>query len=80
MAGDDPAAANRVEEAIYTACAFLCDHSRAGRVREDLTALPLRFWLVRPYRNYWIVCNPATKPLQVIRIIHGARDIPHVLK
>jgi plasmid stabilization system protein ParE len=51
IAGDDLDAANRVEEAVYAACAFLGDAPHAGSVREDLTALPLRFWLVKPYRN-----------------------------
>ena len=80
IAGDDLAAASRVEEAIYAACAFLADTPLAGRTREDLTALPLRFWLVRPYRNYWIVYNTETKPLQVIRILHAARNIPQILR
>jgi antitoxin ParD1/3/4 len=80
IAGDDLDAANRVEEAIYAACAILADAPRAGSIREDLTALPLRFWLVKPYRNYWIVYNPGKKPLQVIRIIHTARNIPQVLR
>lgn len=73
------AAANRVEAAIYDACAFLADTLLAGRFREDLTDLPLRFWLVQPYRNYWIVYDPQKKPLQVIRIVHAARNMPHVL-
>jgi plasmid stabilization system protein ParE len=76
---DDLDAANRVEEAIHIACAFLADAPLAGRIREDLTALPVRFWLVQPYRNHWIIYNPQSKPLQVIRIIHGARNIPAVL-
>ena len=80
IAGDDPEAANRVEEAIHAACAFVADTPLTGHVREDLTALPLRFWLVQPYRNYWVVYNPETKPLQVIRIIHAARNLPPLLK
>jgi plasmid stabilization system protein ParE len=52
IAPDDLDADNRVEEAIHVACALQADTPLAGRVREDLTALPLRFWLVQPYRNY----------------------------
>jgi plasmid stabilization system protein ParE len=73
-------AANRVEEAIHAGCALLTEAPLAGRVREDLTVLPLRFWLVQPYRNCWIVYDPATKPLQVMRILHAARNIPVILK
>jgi plasmid stabilization system protein ParE len=79
IAGDDLEAASRVEDAIRAGCAFLTDTPLAGRIREDLTSLPLRFWLVQPYRNFWIVYRPETKPLQVIRIIHAARNIPQIL-
>ena len=72
-------AANRVEAAIYEGCAFLAETPLPRRVREDLTDLPLRFWLVQPYRNYWIVYDPQKKPLQVIRIVHAARNMPDVL-
>jgi plasmid stabilization system protein ParE len=72
-------AANRVEDAIYSACTFLTSAPLAGRVREDLTALPLRFWLVQPFRNCWIVYDPETKPLQVVRVLHAARDIASLL-
>jgi plasmid stabilization system protein ParE len=54
IASDDPAAADRVEEAVYEACTLLGNTRLAGRIREDLTALPLRFWLVQPYQNYWL--------------------------
>jgi plasmid stabilization system protein ParE len=80
IASDDLDAADRVEEAIHVACAFLADAPLAGRIREDLTALPLRFWIVQPYRNYWVVYHPEKKPLQVIRIIHAARNIPNILR
>ena len=43
IASDDLDAANRVEEAIHVASAFLADTPLAGRIREDLTVLPLRF-------------------------------------
>ena len=79
IAGDNLDAANRVEEAVYSACAFLAESPLAGRVREDLTALPVRFWLVQPFRNCWIVYDPQSKPLQIIRILHPARNIAAVL-
>jgi hypothetical protein len=48
-------------------------------VREDLTALPLRFWLVQPFRHCWIVSNPDAKPLQIIRILHPSRNIASLM-
>jgi len=80
IAADDIDAANRVEAAIYDACSMLAGTPLAGHLREDLTALPLRFWVLQPYRNYWIVYDPQKKPLQVIRLIHAARNVPHLLK
>ena len=80
IANDSAEAANRVEEAVHVACELLADAPMAGRVREDLTALPLRLWPVQPYRNYWVVYDPAKKPLQIIRILHAGRDIPSILR
>jgi plasmid stabilization system protein ParE len=45
--------------------------------RRDL--LPVRFWVVQPYSNYLIVYVPEKKPLQIIRILHSARDLPALL-
>jgi plasmid stabilization system protein ParE len=64
----------------YTACALLMETPLAGRIREDLTALPVRFWLVQPLRNCWIVYFPDAKPLQVIRILHSARNVGSLLR
>jgi antitoxin ParD1/3/4 len=80
IAEDNPAAADRVEEAVFRACDFLADSPLAGRTRKDLTALPLRFWVVQPYSSYLVVYRPELKPLQIIRILHSARDLPTVLR
>src|SRR3954470_7323537 len=80
IASDNLDTANRVEDAILAACAFLTDSPLAGRARDDLTSLPLRFWLLQPYRNYWIVYDPNSKPLQIIRILHGARSVSSIFK
>jgi plasmid stabilization system protein ParE len=80
IARDNPEAADRVEAAVFSACDLLADSPFAGRMRKDVTPLPLRFWVVHPYSNYLIVYDPEKKPLQIIRILHGARDLPSVLK
>lgn len=79
IAKDNPAAAERVEEAIFRACDFLSDSPLTGHLRQNLTALPVRFWVVQPYSNYLIVYRPENKPLQIIRVLHAARDLPDVL-
>jgi len=80
IAADNVDAASRVEEAVYAACALAAERPLGGQVREDLTALPVRFWLVQPYRNCWVVYDPKTTPLRVIRVLHSARNISRVLK
>jgi plasmid stabilization system protein ParE len=79
IAQDNPRAADRVEAAVFRACDLLADSPLAGRMRKDLTSLPLRFWVVHPYSNYLIVYDPEKNPAQIIRILHGARDLPSVL-
>jgi plasmid stabilization system protein ParE len=51
-----------------------------GGCGKDVTSLPLLFWVVHPYPNYLIVYDPRKKPLRIIRILHGARDLEAVLK
>jgi plasmid stabilization system protein ParE len=79
IARENLRAANRVEAAILQACDFLGQSPLAGRTREDLTSLPVRFWVVQPYSNYLIVYDADKKPLRVIRILHGARDLASIL-
>jgi plasmid stabilization system protein ParE len=79
MPGDDLDAANRIQKAIPVACAFLADIPLAGRIRQDLTTLPVRFGLVQPYRNHWIVYT-RERASGSFRIIHRARNIPAILR
>ena len=47
-----------------------------GHSRQDLTDLPLKFWKVF---SYLVVYDAAASPIQIVRILHGARDISTVL-
>jgi len=80
IAADNPAAGDRVEEAVFRACDFLAASPLAGRTRKDLTPLPLRFWVLQPYSTYLIVYDPGSKPLRITRILHTSRDLPSVLR
>lgn len=72
-------AANRLEDDVYRACIFLAEGPLPGSVREDITKLPLRFWTVQAFPNYIVVYDPKSIPLQIIRILHGGRDISAIL-
>src|SRR5882724_1458052 len=79
IATDNLEAADQVEAAVYSACEFLATTPLAGTIREDLTPHPVRFWLVLPYRTYWVVYDPEHSPLRVIRILHAARAVKRIL-
>ena len=44
-----------------------------GHVRDELADESLRVWTVF---SYLIIYRPETKPVQILRVIHGARDVP----
>lgn len=47
-----------------------------GHSRQDLTELPLKFWRVF---SYLVVYDASASPIQIVRILHGARDIQTAL-
>ena len=73
----DVAMADRVESAIRERIVFLAENSGAGHYRKDLTNENVKFFSVY---SYLIVYLPETKPLQIVSIIHGRRDVERVLK
>lgn len=80
IADDSEDAANRVEQAIYAACAFVAESPMRGHSRPDLTPRSLRFWTLTRYPNYTVVYRPETAPLQVVAVLHGKRKIRRILK
>jgi len=69
-----------VEQAIYDACALLAKAPWSGHVHRDVTNRPLRFWTLVRYPNYIIVYLPEEKPLRVVAVLHGKRNIRSVLR
>jgi len=69
--------ADKVVDAIFTACEGLAAMKHKGHKREDLTSSAVRFWLVYPYH---VIYRPETTPLQIVGIVHGSRDVPEVLR
>jgi toxin ParE1/3/4 len=69
--------ADKVESAIRETIVLLARTPNAGHWREDLTNEPVRFF---PVYSYLIVYRPETKPLEVVAILHGHRDVEQILK
>lgn len=74
------AAANRVEAEIVVTCRWPAARPQIGHRRRHITSLPVRFWTVPKFSNYIIVYREETKPLQVIAILHGNRNIDQILR
>jgi plasmid stabilization system protein ParE len=80
IARDNVDAANRVEAAILAACGSLARHPMLGSKRSEITSLPVRFWTVTRFPNFIVVYRPETKPLQIISVLHGNRDLKAALE
>jgi plasmid stabilization system protein ParE len=64
--------ADRLIARMYDECEKLSDMPGKGHFREDLLDKRHKFWSVQ---SYLIVYRWQVKPLQVIAIVHGARDL-----
>ena len=67
----------RIGAAIHDALDQLAALPEMGHTRADLIARPVKFWTVF---SYLIAYDPVSKPLTVIAILHGARDLEHLLR
>jgi antitoxin ParD1/3/4/toxin ParE1/3/4 len=70
-------AAKRVRGELRAAMRMLADSPGMGHARDDLTPEPVRFWSIY---SYLIVYKPDSKPLEILRVLHGARDVGSVLR
>lgn len=77
IADDDLDVADRVLDEMTAAFARLAQMPGLGHTRRDLTARPVLFW---PVYSYLIVYRPHREPLQIIAVIHGARDVYRILQ
>jgi toxin ParE1/3/4 len=55
---------------------LLAQRPELGQMRRDLIDLPLRFW---PVFSYLIVYDPARRPIEIVAVLHGARDLSRIL-
>lgn len=76
IARDNVDAADRVEQEIQGAAAMLARNPERGHLRRDLTSMPVRFWTVH---SYLIIYDPVARPLEIVRILSGYRDVAAML-
>ena len=61
---------------LRSAMRFLAKTPRAGHNRKDLTEEPVLFWAVF---SYLIVYDPERRPMEIVRVLHGKRDLTAIL-
>jgi plasmid stabilization system protein ParE len=77
IAQDSADAAERVRAEICDAILGLAAMPAKGHRREDLTNQPVLFW---PVRSFQIIYRPKSRPLEIIAVLHGKRNIKRVLR
>lgn len=68
--------ARRLEDQLHQTMLRLARHPEIGHVRNDLADESL--WIFA-LRAFLIAYRPHTNPLQIIRVLHGARDVRAIL-
>jgi plasmid stabilization system protein ParE len=77
IAQDSAESADRVLEAFYRAFGQIAGMPGMGHRREDLTKQDVLFW---PVHSYLVVYRAESKPILVVALLHGKRNVKKVLK
>ena len=56
---------------------LLAGNPDIGHLRRDLTLQDVRFWSVF---SYLVIYRPGTQPLEIVRVLHGKRDVRRLLE
>ena len=76
IANDKPSAADRFLDTLEHRMELLSRHPKMGEARSDL-APRLRTFTVG---NYVIFFRPIRDGIEVVRVLHGSRDIPAIFR
>lgn len=71
-----PRRADHVVERLLEACRLLGSSPNIGHRRVDLTSANVRFW---PVWSYLIVYRAEARPIEIVRVLHGARRLESLL-
>ncbi len=77
IAQDNLEAAERLRVELLKALRGLTAMPGKGHVREDLTTRDVLFW---PVRSYQVIYRSGTRPLEVVAVLHGKRNLRRILK
>jgi antitoxin ParD1/3/4/toxin ParE1/3/4 len=77
VAADNIGAADRWIGKLFDAFEALARTPGMGHKREDLTHYPVLFW---PVGSYLIIYRAERRPIEVVAVTQGSRDIPTFLR
>ncbi len=77
IAADNTDAADRWIGKLFDTFEALGRTPRMGHRREDLTSFPVLFW---PIGAYLIIYRAEGRPIEVVAVTQGSRDIPAFLR
>ena len=74
---DDPDAADRVESAFEANVDLLATQPEIGQLMPRLRGLHI--WVVTEFPNYLIFYRQRDGMVEIVRLLHGARDLRSIL-
>jgi plasmid stabilization system protein ParE len=77
ISADNESAADKLEGEFFEAFGQLAQRPRMGHTRTDLTERDVLFW---PVGSYLIVYRQDSTTLQIVAVLHGARDVTEVIR
>ena len=79
IASENPVAAEGFRMALDKLATVIGEHPRIGASKPHLASPPIRFLPIRGF-PYVVVYTPDRVPPLIVRVLHGARDLPEILR
>ena len=76
IAMDDPYAAGRVVQAFEANTTLLAAQPELGQYKPRLRGL--RLWVVTEFPSYLMFYREREGQVEIVRVLHGARDFPSI--
>lgn len=79
ISADDPIAAGRFIEKVKKICGLIADQPHIGRVRNEISDIDRREIRSFPVGRYVVFYCSTKRGVEVLYVIHGARDLKTAL-
>src|ERR1022692_3507108 len=77
IADDNIDLANRIDNEFHELFVSLGEMPRQGHTRKDLTQRPVLFF---PLYSFMVVYQPEVKPIRIMAVLRGSRNVKRILK